>query len=92
MIKFILLFSRVGKIRLQKWYETYSQKDKKRLMREMTTLLLNRKPRMCSFIEYKGQKIVYKRYASLHFCFALENEDNELLTLAVIHRYVELLD
>ncbi|KNC70962.1 hypothetical protein SARC_16508, partial [Sphaeroforma arctica JP610] len=44
------------------------------------------------FIEYKGQKIVYKRYASLHFCFAIEEDDNELLTLAVIHRFVELLD
>lgn len=45
-----------------------------------------------SFIEYKGQKIVYKRYASLHFCFAIDQDDNELIVLAVIHRYVELLD
>jgi hypothetical protein len=26
------------------------------------------------------------------FCCAIEQEDNELLTLEVIHRYVELLD
>ena len=32
------------------------------------------------------------RYASLYFCCAIENEDNELLTLEIIHRYVELLD
>ena len=32
------------------------------------------------------------RYASLYFCCAVENEDNELLTLEIIHRYVELLD
>ena len=32
------------------------------------------------------------RYASLYFCCAIEQNDNELLTLEVIHRYVELLD
>lgn len=34
----------------------------------------------------------YDRYASLFFCVAIEREDNELLTLEVIHRYVEILD
>ena len=37
-------------------------------------------------------QIVYKRYASLYFCCAIEQTDNELLTLEIIHRYVELLD
>ena len=32
------------------------------------------------------------RYASLYFCCAVEPSDNELLSLEVIHRYVELLD
>ena len=32
------------------------------------------------------------RYASLYFCCCVEPDDNELLTLEVIHRYVELLD
>jgi len=32
------------------------------------------------------------RYASLYFCCCIEREDNELLTLEIIHRYVELLD
>lgn len=31
-------------------------------------------------------------YASLYFCCAIEQNDNELLTLEIIHRYVELLD
>jgi len=92
MIQFILLFSRVGKIRMQKWYQTYTAKEKKRWMREMTTLLLNRKPKMCNFLEFKGHKIIYKRYASLHMCFAIENDDNELIMLDIIHRFVELLD
>ena len=35
---------------------------------------------------------MYKRYASLFFCCAIEDTDNELLTLEVIHRFVEILD
>jgi AP-1 complex subunit sigma 1/2 len=31
-------------------------------------------------------------YASLYFAFAISPDDNELITLEMIHRYVELLD
>ena len=34
----------------------------------------------------------HPRYASLYFCVAIEPDDNELITLEIIHRYVELLD
>jgi AP-1 complex subunit sigma 1/2 len=36
--------------------------------------------------------VVYRRYASLFFVVGIENEDNELLALELIHRYVEVLD
>lgn len=36
--------------------------------------------------------LFFFRYASLYFCCAIEQNDNELLTLEIIHRYVELLD
>lgn len=32
------------------------------------------------------------RYASLYFCVAIDPDDNELIILEIIHRYVELLD
>ncbi|XP_020903617.1 AP-1 complex subunit sigma-2 isoform X3 [Exaiptasia diaphana] len=92
MFHFMLLFSRQGKIRLQKWYTATSQKDKRKITRDLVTLVLSRKPKMCSFLEYRDIKIVYKRYASLYFCVGMENDDNELVSLEVIHRYVELLD
>ena len=53
---------------------------------------MTRKAKMSSFIEWQDLKIVYKRYASLYFCTAVDASDNELLTLEIIHRYVELLD
>lgn len=91
-MQFMLLFSRQGKLRLQKWYVAHPDKVKKKITRELITTILSRKPKMCSFLEWKDCKIVYKRYASLYFCCAIEQNDNELLTLEIIHRYVELLD
>lgn len=60
-IRFLLLISRQGKVRLTKWYSPYAQKDKARIMREVTSMVLSRPPKMCNFIEWKDQKIVYKR-------------------------------
>uniref|UniRef100_A0A3Q3GKI8 AP complex subunit sigma n=1 Tax=Labrus bergylta TaxID=56723 RepID=A0A3Q3GKI8_9LABR len=91
-IRFMLLFSRQGKLRLQKWYVPLSDKEKKKITRELVQTVLARKPKMCSFLEWRDLKIVYKRYASLYFCCAIEDQDNELITLEIIHRYVELLD
>lgn len=63
---------------------------------------------MCNFLEYKGtryiklfnthltpqldSKIVYRRYASLFFITGCASTDNELITLEIIHRYVEQMD
>lgn len=37
-------------------------------------------------------QVVYKRYASLYFVMGIDQGDNELITLEVIHHYVEVLD
>ena len=62
---------------------------------------------MCNFLEYKGlnssypgfpvdlytdTKIVYRRYASLFFIASCASTDNELITLEIVHRYVEQMD
>ncbi|XP_046910205.1 AP-1 complex subunit sigma-2 isoform X1 [Dermatophagoides farinae] len=92
MMHFMLLFSRQGKLRLQKWYVAHPDKTKKKITRDLVNLILARKPKHCSFVEWQDFKIVYKRYASLYFLCAIEQSDNELLCLELIHRYVELLD
>ncbi|TRY81030.1 hypothetical protein TCAL_04789 [Tigriopus californicus] len=92
MIHFVVLFSRQGKIRLQKWYEARPDREKKKITRELTNAILARKPKMSNFLEWKELQIVYKRYASLFFLFAVDKSDNELITLELIHRYVEVLD
>uniref|UniRef100_A0A5S6R0W1 AP complex subunit sigma n=1 Tax=Trichuris muris TaxID=70415 RepID=A0A5S6R0W1_TRIMR len=92
MMRFMLLFSRQGKLRLQNWNLAYPEKVKKKILRDLVTTILARKPKMSAFLEYQDMKIVYKRYASLYFCCAIDQDDNELICLEIIHRFVELLD
>jgi AP-1 complex subunit sigma 1/2 len=35
---------------------------------------------------------VYRRYASLFFVCGISATNNELITLEIVHRYVEVLD
>ncbi|XP_041316723.1 AP-1 complex subunit sigma-1A-like [Pyrgilauda ruficollis] len=60
-MRFMLLFSRQGKLRLQKWYLATADKDKKKMVRELMQVVLARKPKMCSFLEWRDLKVVYKR-------------------------------
>ncbi|KAJ3362579.1 hypothetical protein AMAG_13643 [Allomyces macrogynus ATCC 38327] len=92
-IRAFLLFSRHGKIRLKKFFATQSTTDRAKLTTDVMTTVLARKHGMCNVVEYKGdRKLIYKRYASLYFCAVCDWTDNELLTLEVIHRYVQSLD
>lgn len=92
-IKYVLLISRQGKLRLMRWYSAYSAKEKSAICRELATTVLARKAKMSNILEYQDHKVVYKRYASLYFiCGISPDVDNELLTLEVIHRYVEAMD
>ncbi|KAL6866074.1 AP-1 adaptor complex sigma subunit Aps1 [Amphichorda felina] len=91
-IQYLILLSRQGKVRLAKWFTTLSPKDKAKIVKDVSQLVLARRTRMCNFIEYKDTKIVYRRYASLFFIAGCSSEDNELITLEIIHRYVEQMD
>nr|GMD03767.1 AP-1 complex subunit sigma-2 [Ipomoea batatas] len=91
-IHFVLLISRQGKVRLTKWYSPYAQKERTKVIRELSGMILTRGPKLCNFVEWRGFKVVYKRYASLYFCMCIDQEDNELEILEIIHHYVEILD
>ncbi|KAL2248702.1 UNVERIFIED_CONTAM: AP-1 complex subunit sigma-2 [Sesamum indicum] len=92
LIHFVLLISRQGKVRLTKWYSPYSQKERAKVLRELSGMILTRGPKLCNFVEWRGYKVVYKRYASLYFCMCINQDDNELEILEIIHHYVEILD
>merc|ERR1711939_1303853 len=91
-IRYMILLSRQGKVRLAKWFTTLSPKDKAKIIKDVSQLVLARRTRMCNFIEYKDTKIVYRRYASLYFIAGIDSTDNELITLEIVHRFVEQMD
>jgi AP-1 complex subunit sigma 1/2 len=108
-----------GPQRLAKWFTTLSPKEKAKIIKDVSQLVLSRRTRMCNFLEYKGaqalsalgtnsvashhiladeklcsidSKVVYRRYASLFFIAGCASTDNELITLEIVHRYVEQMD
>ena len=92
MIRCLLLISRQGKTRLTKWYKPHTQKEKLKIVREVTNMVINRQSKQCNFLEWKDGKVIFKRYASLYFATLVDPEDNELLALEIIHHFVEILD
>ena len=57
-----------------------------------TTAGYNYKIFQCSFLEYKGDKIIYRRYASLFFILGVDDDENEIGILEFIHCLVETMD
>lgn len=43
-------------------------------------------------VHSSDSKVVYRRYASLFFIAGCASTDNELITLEIVHRYVEQMD
>lgn len=89
---FIILMSRQGKIRLSEFFSSYSESEKRRIMRDIVGDVLPRPPKMCNIIEKGTYKFVYRRYASLYFVAGVPMEMNELIVLEQIHLFVEALD
>jgi len=89
---FIVLMSRQGKIRLSEFYKSYSESEKRRILRDIVADILPRAPKMCNIIEKGTYKFVYRRYASLYFVVGVPPGVNELIVLEQIHLFVEALD
>ena len=54
----MLLLSRQGKVRLSKWYTTYNQKERAKIIRDITPLVLGRALRLCNFLDYQDIKVL----------------------------------
>ncbi|KAM0155547.1 hypothetical protein ACHAPG_005895 [Botrytis cinerea] len=98
-IHYLILLSRQGKVRLAKWFTTLSPKEKAKIIKDVSQLVLARRTRMCNFLEYKGQIGSARLYLALladyingRFENSCASTDNELITLEIVHRYVEQMD
>ncbi|CAD6573396.1 MAG: AP-2 complex subunit sigma [Tremellales sp. Tagirdzhanova-0007] len=106
MIKFILVQNRQGKTRLSKWYAPFDDDEKASTVYSSSksqgcplalvsflSIVLNALDKYQSnFVEFRNDKIVYRRYAGLFFCACVDSNDNELAYLEAIHLFVEVLD
>eukprot|EP01089_Gocevia_fonbrunei_P002407 TRINITY_DN12376_c0_g1_i1.p1 TRINITY_DN12376_c0_g1~~TRINITY_DN12376_c0_g1_i1.p1 ORF type:complete len:144 (-),score=11.27 TRINITY_DN12376_c0_g1_i1:42-473(-) len=91
-IRYLLIQNRQGKTRLSKWYTSYDDAEKRKICIEIHRLVNSRGSSYTNFVEFLNHKIVYRRYAGLYFCMAVDLDDNELAALEAIHLLVEILD
>lgn len=93
MMKFLLMVNKQGQTRLAQYFDFKSIEERSALEAEIIRKCLSRTEMQCSFMEHRGLKVVYRRYASLYFIVGFEEgEENELGMLEFIHALVETLD
>merc|ERR1712071_508870 len=63
----ILMVNKQGQTRLSSYYEWISMAERVALESEIIRKCLSRSELQCSFVEYRGYKVIYRRYASLFF-------------------------
>ena len=87
------MVNKQGQTRLAKYTNNKMTVDERRILEgEIVRKCLIRVDKQCNFIEHRGLKVVYRRYASLFFLVGVDDEENELSVLDFIHCLVETLD
>lgn len=74
-IKFILMVNKQGQTRLANYYDWLTIDERTALESEIIRKCLSRTEMQCSFMEYRGMKVIYRRYASLFFIVGVEQEE-----------------
>ena len=79
MLSFVLMVNKQGQTGLAQYYERFSKMDERcALESEVIRKCLSRTETQCSFYEYRGYKVVYRRYASLFFIVGVEGEERRV--------------
>lgn len=86
MIKFVLMVNKQGQTRLAEYYDFLSIEERVALEAEIIRKCLSRNELQCSFMEYRGMKVVYRRYASLFFIVGVK-QDGEVRTAARVRSW-----
>ena len=61
MIKFVLMVNKQGQTRLSAYYEWMNMPERVALEAEIIRKCLSRTEFQCSFLEYRGYKVIYRR-------------------------------
>ena len=93
MIRFVLMVNKQGQTRLSTYSDWTPVRERCALEAEIIRKCLSRNETQCSFVEYRGLKVVYRPNASLFFIVGCDpEEENELGILEFIHALVETMD
>jgi AP-4 complex subunit sigma-1 len=95
MLNFLLMVNKQGQTRVTRYFTFHSVKERVLLEGELVRRCLIRGERQCSFFDYEGYRVIYRRYASLYFIIGLRNasaDGGELEYLEFIHNLVETMD
>lgn len=96
MIKAVLVFNIKGQARLLRFYSETPIETQMAITRHLHGMLVDREEGAC-FIdapsEYfeKGHKIAFRQYATLIFCFVIDEAESELGTLDLCQVFVRIL-
>ncbi|XP_013409845.1 AP-4 complex subunit sigma-1 [Lingula anatina] len=91
MLNFIFLVNKQGQVRLSQYFKHQDENERRDIEPEIVKKCLNRQENQCSFLDYKQYRIIYRKYASLYFIVAADEEDNEMAVYEFIHHFVETL-
>ncbi|BFZ56235.1 Sigma-adaptin 3A [Savitreella phatthalungensis] len=93
-----MIFNNDGKPRLTKFYAQIPVSTQQMLISEIFSLVKGRPSSACNFLEGSTLlggdevRIVYRGYATLWFCFVVDDGESALGTLDLIQAFVEALD
>ena len=75
MIQFLVMVNKQGQTRIAQYYNEMTVKERTTLEGELIRKCISRNESLCSFIEYRGYKVIYRRYASLFFIIGVSIEE-----------------
>ena len=87
------MVNKLGQTRIAQYFENIPKNKRKTLESELVRKCLSRSPEKSFIIEHLKYKVIFRRYASLYFIFAIDKEEeNEMGYYILIHRFVQILD
>ena len=92
MLKFLYLVNKQGQPRIIKYFEDGNKNARHIQETDIIRKCLLKNEKNSNFIEHKGVKIVFRKYATLYFIVGVDDDENELAVLEFIHNLVETFD
>lgn len=92
MLKFLYLVNKQGQPRIVKYFEDGGRTTRLLQERDIIKKCLLNTEKSSNFLEHKGIRVVYKKYATLYFIIGTDEDENELAVLEFIHNLVETFD